>query len=211
MSLLPLRVDGKLIGTTPITMLIGMKVKISSFVDLATLDRWLAAMPVTEVSRQFQSGLCEFLKRHSSSISAAEAVEAAQREADRSKVIIVGTELESADHFRKDASLGASRLTPAAIDAVARAGRVDLFVRPPPVWDEEQAPLRKMTIDLHNYRPKLLQTLQRSNPEALTGPQMVQRYPDSPLVQRKMLPARVSVENGRVVTIPARPQRFAWE
>jgi hypothetical protein len=210
MSRLPLRIDGKLVSTAPIALLAGARKKVASFVDLPTLDRWLAVLPPTEISRQLQDNLCEFLKTNSSSIQVQEAAETAQKQKERGKVIIIGEALGSADHFRKDASLGAARLPPALIDVAAKSGCVDLFVRAPAMWGGE-APMRRMMIDLSGYRPRFLQAMRRGNPEVLAGPQMLERYPDSPLVERRLIPARVSVENGRVVTVPEHLQRFPWE
>jgi hypothetical protein len=203
MSQLPLRIDGQLVSTAPIALLTGARRKIAAFADLQTLDRWLRALPVTEVSRQLQNNLCEFVKRNSS-IAAEGAVPPAR------SVTIIGEDLGSLDHFRRDASLGAARLSADVIDAMARARCVDLFVRPPSMWGDE-APLRRMTIDLTGYQPRFLHAMRRGNPEVLAGPQMMERYPDSPLIERRTIPARVSVENGCVVTIPAHLQRFPWE
>lgn len=206
MSQLPLRIDGELVSTAPIALLTGARRKIAAFADLPTLDRWLRALPVTEVSRQLQSNLCDFLKRNSSSIAVDEVV---QKRPERS-VTIIGEALGSLDHFRRDASMGAARLSPDAIDAITRSGYADLFVRAPSMWGGE-APLRRMAIDLTGYQPRFLHAMRRSNPEVLAGPQMVERYPDSPLIERRLMPARASVENGCVVTIPAHLQRFPWE
>jgi hypothetical protein len=203
MSQLPLRIDGQLVSTAPIALLTGARSHRSSVCRSANAAIFLRALPVTEISRQLQNNLCEFVKRNSS-IAAEGAVPPAR------SVTIIGEDLGSLDHFRRDASLGAARLSADVIDAMARARCVDLFVRPPSMWGDE-APLRRMTIDLTGYQPRFLHAMRRGNPEVLAGPQMMERYPDSPLIERRTIPARVSVENGCVVTIPAHLQRFPWE
>jgi hypothetical protein len=215
--LLSVRIVEGLIEVKPIAAALGLKRaayarKIGASADLATLDAWLRSLPSVGLNTHFQDHLCATIREKSTSLRVLETVKHAAAREERSKVILIGQELESKDHFRKDASLGAAKLAPDVIDTVARSGAVDLFVRPPPsFWDGEPSNIQRMTIGLDVYRPHLLQDLRRGHPEVLAGPQMVERYPDSPLVKRRVIPARLSVENGTLVTIPEHVQRFSWE
>lgn len=178
---------------------------------LPGLQSWLDDLLPSEMITHFALNLRPMLEKHLA--GSLDVIVAALNHVERPDVIIVGDYLNSVDYFRRDASLGAAKLQPEVIDTVARSGAIDLFVRPPrSVWDHSQADLQRVTVPLADgYRPGLLQAYRTANQEALTGPQMIDHYPDSPLIQRRLIPARSGVANGQVVTIDAHPQRFAWE
>lgn len=213
MEELTLTITGVEVLIQPIAAALGVSRKRApSALDLEALQRWLAALkPASEVLQHFQDHLCAFIKEKSTSMKVQRAVENSVNAPGSEKVILIGHELDSTDHFRRDASRGASKLAPDAIDKAARTGCVDLFVRPPSVWEDSPSAIQRMSIDMAAYRPSLLQDYRRGNVEVLSGPQMVERYPDSPLVKRKTVPERWSVEDGVLVHVPAHPQRFPWE
>lgn len=210
---LPLTIIDGAVSMRSIAQALGVRRKRGpEALDIAALHAWLTSItPASKKVRHFQDHLCEFIKEKSVSIRVKGEVEKTNARRDSEKIILVGHDLDSTDHFRKDASRGAAKITPDAIDRAARAGCVDLFVRPPSVWGDEPTAIQRMTVDMSAYRPNLLQDYRRGNVEVLTGPQMVERYPDSPLVKRKIIPERWSVENGILVRMPEHAQRFSWE
>jgi len=207
---LSLRVTDGLVEVRPVAEALGLswatqRRSVRPTADVPTLEAWLARTKVKDAAllKHFQDHIGAAIKARSTDAPIQPAA---------ASVILIGQQLGSTDHFRKDASLGAGRIEPEMIDTVARSGALVLFVRPPPsVWDGSQSDIQRVTLDLGGYRSHTLQDLRKAHQEVLVGPQMVQRYPSNPLVQRKILPARMSVEDGALVTVPAHPQRFPWE
>lgn len=184
------------------------------------LQDWLTKVgTVTDIARHFAGHFVGFLRGNSIELHALAALEKVKAKERSANYSILCEPFTSADFFRKDASqLGTKRLPPPVIDATAKAGSVDLFIRPTPsMWEPNgKQGIQHVSLDVNEaYHPNLLKDLHHANQEVMNGLEMVERYPTDPRVKRRMVPERQAVQHdgfgAHLVTIPAHPTLFPWE
>lgn len=186
------------------------------------LDRWITdhAKPGNALHDHVARNLVPTIQQQSTDLRVTEALKARAVAERAAEVTIIGLPLESPDVFRQQATRGGldKWLPPALIQGAVRRKRMDTYRVIENIWTEQREIIHvEMTI----ANGSSMQEFSRlhASGELMTGPEMQEKFPDSPLLKRRVVAAHTfaAVEDesdtprGRIVVVPEQLSKFAWE